>query len=337
MGKSWKIKPGARQDQPTVNRGWQLWNFDPGWGTGGPTGQRVNGSRVLTLALWPCLWIRYLNKPLTRALEAWVFGLGPRSVRSRSSSTLISGPSLGRWRVCSDRDALLSWAPAHPCPPPLSGLSLPALPLRAAPSAPWPLPSLVARPWQVGQPRPTRETVNPCRREGSRAAGQHQSHGRAPRNGGKCSRGRWGLPATGSRLEFIRGAAMVRSLPLVSGQFEFDLGKSQEGGKTRQTGGRCLILRLRAQVGGLPCRLPSAALPCLPTYSTCPPLGLPLSCTSSCHLSCSSSPVPPSSKDRVRTRTRPRTRPSTSTAPCPPAEKAQRTRDGRCARGRCRM
>lgn len=172
MGKSWKIKPGARQDQPTVNRGWQLWNFDPGWGTGGPTGQRVNGSRVLTLALWPCLWIRYLNKPLTRALEAWVFGLGPRSVRSRSSSTLISGPSLGRWRVCSDRGALLSWAPAHPCPPPLSGLSLPALPLRAAPSAPWPLPSLVARPWQVGQPRPTRETVNPCRREGSRAASE---------------------------------------------------------------------------------------------------------------------------------------------------------------------
>lgn len=33
----------------------------------------------------------------------------------------------------------------------------------------------------------------------------------------------------------------------------------------------------------------------------------------------------------------PRILPSTSTAPCPPAEKTQRTRDGHCDRGKCRM
>lgn len=85
---------------------------------------------------------------------------------------------------------------------------------------------------------------------------------------------------------------MVRSMPGVSGQFEFDLGESQEGGKTRQTGGRCLILRLRAQVGGLPCRLPPAACPglpvCLPACLRAPLMHLQLP------LQPASSPIQPS-------------------------------------------
>lgn len=164
-----------------------------------------------------------------------------------------------------------------PCPMPLPRLPaclplyciLPCLPcpcmLTPQPPGPWPLPSLgylslaggsaqTSQPWR--QPSPTLG--------GSRAGGAQG--GWAGGQNGRGVGGRREVPATGPGLEFMPGAAMVRSLPcsacgIRARQFEFDLGGAQEGegGKTRQTGGRCLILRLCVQAGGLPCRLPPAA------------------------------------------------------------------------------
>lgn len=87
---TWKIKPGARQDQPKPGVGSFASGTDPGWGTGGPTGQRVK--RVYSIDFGfsgPCpvdTILEQTSHPHSRVLGG--FGLGPSlvGVRSRSRS-----------------------------------------------------------------------------------------------------------------------------------------------------------------------------------------------------------------------------------------------------------
>lgn len=139
-----------------------------------------------------------------------------------------------------------------------------------APSSP------VTCPWQVGQPRPDS-------RDGQQGRGQEGGQGiegrgcllRAlgvARRQGRQGRG-WSSP--GALQWFVL-------LPVVSGQFEFDLGRTRESGGRQDPTDRWSMLNSPTaacpgdQVGRLPCRLPCLppvlpALPCpvLPS-SACP-------------------------------------------------------------------
>jgi hypothetical protein len=160
------------------------------------------------------------------------------------------------------------------------------------------------------------QTSSACRRsalarkrgqQGNRATGQ-QGQGGGKKLRDEEGRGRWGLPAdrveAGVHPWCCSGS--FSSCLRYQGNLSLTLGvhrESQEGGKTRQTGGRCLILRLRAQVGVLPCRLPPAVCPALRCHAcmrACVHAMRVPSCVPSCNLklpppSCiSNSPFQPS-------------------------------------------
>lgn len=138
----WQGKSNLGQGRINLTRGGSC-GTDPvclgNWRANGSMGQRVYIIDFGFLALSVDTIHEQTSHTHTRVLGVWPCWF---LVGEVSQVEVDFGPSLGGSALIGLPCSLLCDAPRSSSTPALSGLSLPALPLRAATSAPWPLPPL---------------------------------------------------------------------------------------------------------------------------------------------------------------------------------------------------